>query len=126
MTHEGKPSTSHGDQLLARLPAATAETLDDAQRSAIARAADEVAPKSWAPDHAVDIRISFPLARYFLTIVAGHERRDNIRIGQLRRATLYAASATFCFLGLRPRLSKPRPSASWPRCKASTTRPNAA
>jgi hypothetical protein len=100
MTHEGKPSTSHGDQLLARLPAATAETLNDAQRSAIARAADEVAPKSWAPDHAVDIRISFPLARYFLTIVAGHERRDNIRIGQLRRAHPLRRVGNILFFGI--------------------------
>lgn len=86
MKHQGKPSASHGDQLLARLPAATAETLNSAQMSAIARAADEVATRSWAPDHAVDIRVSFPLARYFLTIVAGHERRDGARIGELRRS----------------------------------------
>ena len=42
MTSDEKPSESHGDQLLVRLPAATAETLNSAQKNAIARAADEV------------------------------------------------------------------------------------
>ncbi len=100
MTSDEKSSESHGDQLLARLPAATAETLNSAQKNAIVRAADEVATKSWVPDHAVDIRISFPLARYFLTIVAGHERRDDVRIGELRRAHPLRRIGNILFIGI--------------------------
>ena len=100
MTYEEKSSASHGDQLLARLPVETAETLNNAQKSAIARAADEVAIRSWAPDHAVDIRISFPFAHYFLTIVAGHERRDEARIGELRRAHPLRRIGNILFIGV--------------------------
>ena len=86
MTLNKEAPTSHGDQLLACLPAETAAALNDTQKRAIAHAADEVAKRSWAPNHTVDIRVSFPLARYFVTIVAGHERRDDTRLNEQRRS----------------------------------------
>ena len=98
MTLNKEVPTSHGDQLLDRLPAETAATLNDAQKKAIAHAADEVAKRSWTPDHDVDIRVSFPLARYFVTIVAGHERRDDTRLDEQRRSYPLRRIGNFLFI----------------------------
>jgi hypothetical protein len=100
MTPNNELPTSHGDELLARLPAETAATLDDAQKKAISHAADEVAKRMWAPGHAVDIRFSFPLARYFVTIVAGHERRDDTRLNEQRRSYPLRRIGNFLFIGV--------------------------
>ena len=101
MAKQGKEApTSPGDQFLARLPPETAATLNDTQKNAIAHAADEVAKLSWAPDHDVDIRVSFPLARYFVTIVAGHERRDDTRLNEQRRSYPLRRISNFLFIAV--------------------------
>ncbi len=82
MTINVESPNSHGDEPLAHMPAETTATLDDAQKKAISHAADEVAKRTWALGHAVDIRISFPLARYFVTIVAATSGGAATRCGE--------------------------------------------
>ena len=49
--------------------------------------ADAVQGRDWSRDHAVDLRLSIPLVfgRYYLTIVAGRERRCPRRLAEERR-----------------------------------------
>ena len=44
-------------------------------------------PREWSRNHAVDLRITIPLffGRYYLTIVAGKERRSRSRLQEERQ-----------------------------------------
>ena len=93
---------------LARLPADILATLTEPQRQALAK----VLEASGATRPPVDIRLTlpFPLARYFLVVVAGRDRRTaarnhteaNLRpLGTLGNLVFFLALvALFCVAGL--------------------------
>jgi len=58
-----------------------------AAASAPEAAAALVNAAAWQAEHAVDIRITLPLpfTRYYVTLVAGRERRSDTRLAQERR-----------------------------------------
>ena len=76
--------TSMEDQLLEREGPAAASV---ATAPRAAEAAPTGAEGAWTPNHPVNFRISIPLlvGRYYVTIVAGPERRNAVRRRDERR-----------------------------------------
>lgn len=71
------------DQFLDRVPSHVADSFTPEQRAALYGA---LKPKSWSP-HPVNIRLTIPFfgRSYFLTIVAGHEKRSKERLRRQKR-----------------------------------------
>jgi len=85
--------------LFARLPDWVVDTLSTEQKEALYKAAEE---STWGR-HPVNIRLSLPLLarRYYLTIVAGEEKRSIERRSHERhRYPLRTAANVLFFLGL--------------------------
>lgn len=89
----------HGDGLFARLPGWVIDTLSTEQKEAIYQAADQ---NTWSA-HPVNIRLSLPFIRrrYYLTIVAGEEKRSlDRRSADRNRYPLRKIANLFFFVGL--------------------------
>lgn len=84
------------EMLLDRLPPEVVETLTAAQRVALMNA---IKRHTWRR-HPVNIRLSFPLvrSRYFITLVAGPERRSPERLARERRAFPLLTAGNILFL----------------------------
>ncbi|WP_052716011.1 hypothetical protein [Magnetospira sp. QH-2] len=70
---QGETETQDFDLLITRLPAQVVDSLDDDQKTAI----HQVVTESTWRTHPIDIRYSLPFfgRRYYLTVVAGEEKR---------------------------------------------------
>ena len=87
-----------GDWLFSRLPGWVLDTLTTEQKEAIHSAADE---GQWQA-HPVNIRLTLPVIRrrYFLTIVAGEEKRSlERRAHERHRYPMRTAAKILFFLG---------------------------
>jgi hypothetical protein len=82
--------------LLDRLPSELRERLPPEFAAALTRAA---APRRWK-DHPIDIRISIPLPfrRFYITLVAGPERRSSARRALDRRSRQIASLGNVLFV----------------------------
>lgn len=104
----GEITAGAGPGALARLPADILATLTEPQRQALAK----VLEASGATRPPVDIRLTvpFPLARYFLVVVAGRDRRTAARnraesalrpLGTFGNLAFFLAlTVLFCLAGL--------------------------
>jgi len=86
------------DRIFDQLPADVQSSLTDGQRGALQEALQKV---GWKRDHAVNIRLSAPLLywRFFVTIVAGAEKRDRTRVVEERESHPFRTMGNFLFLG---------------------------
>ena len=98
MTHDGRAGTKGAEQLFARLPDDVLESLTPDQRAALWKAASG---STWRR-YPVNIRLSLPLPgrRWFVTIVAGAERRDAERIDRERRLYRLRTPGNMLFIGI--------------------------
>jgi hypothetical protein len=62
---------------------------------------DQAKAKAWTSEHPVNIRVSLPFfsRRFYLTLVAGHERRPIERLRSERSENPLATRANIIFLG---------------------------
>lgn len=95
----GQSENPDFDLLITRLPSHVVDSLDEAQRSAIH---DVVSAATWRT-HPIDIRYSLPFfgRRFYLTVVAGEEKRmpDRQRVAHQDKPKLSLANLFF-FMGL--------------------------
>jgi len=96
MPEGGSSESAASRRFLDRLPAHVAESLTTEQRIAIVEAAREY----WLGRPPVNIRISarLPFGRYFLTILAGPERRSLERLRVERRRHPWRTRPNFLFI----------------------------
>lgn len=92
-------ATSPGDsvvELLGRLPSELRERLPPELPAALVKAAT---PRPWK-NHPIDIRISIPLPfrRFYITLVAGPERRSSTRLALDRRSRQLASLGNVLFM----------------------------
>jgi len=85
------------DQVFSRIPGRVMDTLTREQKEAIHQAIDGAALQR----PPINVRVSLPVLgrRYFLTLVAGPERRNDERRNDDRRHHPLGTSANFVFFG---------------------------
>lgn len=86
------------ERILEQLPDDIRSSLSDGQRGALMEALQAV---GWKRDHAVNIRLSAPLGywRFFVTLIAGAEKRAPQRVTEERRSHPVRTLGNFLFLG---------------------------
>ena len=81
----------------------TAESPEDADRGAMEAMTPPAAParsREWSSAHPINLRLSLPLVfgRYYVTIVAGRERRSAARLAEERKKHPVATAGNLLFL----------------------------
>ena len=86
------------DRVFENLPDDMRHDLSGAQREALA---DAIQKAGWRRNHAVNIRLSIPLVftRFFVTIVAGNERREPDRRAEEKSSHPLRTFGNFLFMG---------------------------
>ncbi|MGB8275694.1 MAG: hypothetical protein WCF16_10555 [Alphaproteobacteria bacterium] len=97
MADQSTPSGIGADQLLARMPKEVADSMTPEQRTALRRAADERIRSQTYPVN-IRISLSLPFAPFFLSIIAGRERRNPSRLANERFANPLMTSGNLVLL----------------------------